>query len=62
MGTRAAQVYMRQFPERVRSVIMKGVTPITVPLTLPMARDAQRALDLTFQDCLADEACRKRVS
>ena len=57
-GTRAAQVYMRRFPEHLRCVVMKGVTPITVPLTLPMARDAQRALDLTFDDCLADEACR----
>jgi pimeloyl-ACP methyl ester carboxylesterase len=57
-GTRAAQVYMRQFPKHVRAVIMKGVTPITVPLTLPMARDAQRSLDLLFEDCGADEACR----
>lgn len=56
-GTRAAQVYMRQFPERVRAVIMKGVTPMSVPLTLPMARDAQRALDLLFQDCAAEETC-----
>ena len=56
-GTRAAQVYMRQFPDRVRSVIMKGVTPITTALTVPMARDAQRALDLTFEDCRADKAC-----
>jgi pimeloyl-ACP methyl ester carboxylesterase len=57
-GTRAAQVYMRRFPTRVRSVIMKGVAPIGTVLTLPMARDAQRALDLTFEDCAADEACR----
>ena len=57
-GTRAAQVYLRQFPDRVRAVILKGVTPITVPLTLPMARDAQRALDLLFDDCAADETCR----
>jgi pimeloyl-ACP methyl ester carboxylesterase len=57
-GTRAAQVYMRLYPERVRSVIMKGVTPITAPLTLAMARDAQRALDILFEDCAADEACR----
>jgi pimeloyl-ACP methyl ester carboxylesterase len=49
---------MRQFPDRVRAVIMKGVTPLSVPLTIPMARDAQRALDLTFDDCLADQACR----
>lgn len=57
-GTRAAQVYMRQFPKHVRSVIMKGVTPITTPLTTPMARDAQRSLDLLFQDCAADSDCR----
>lgn len=57
-GTRAAQVYMRRYPNRIRSVILKGVTPMTVPLTLPMARDAQRALDILFDDCAADEACR----
>lgn len=57
-GTRAAQVYMRLYPGRVRAVIMKGVTPITVPLTLHMARDAQRALDILFDDCAADESCR----
>ena len=57
-GTRAAQVLMRQYPERVRTVIMKGVTPITAPLTVAMARDAQRSLDLLFDDCAADPACR----
>ncbi|HEX8678738.1 MAG TPA: alpha/beta fold hydrolase, partial [Chthoniobacterales bacterium] len=56
-GTRTAQVFMRQFPERVRSVIMKGVTPITAPLTVAMARDAQRSLDLLFEDCAADPSC-----
>jgi pimeloyl-ACP methyl ester carboxylesterase len=57
-GTRAAQVYMRQFPKRLRTVIMKGVTSITTPLTMPMAQDAQRSLDLLFQDCAADSDCR----
>ena len=57
-GTRAAQVFMRQSPDRVRSVIMKGVTPIRSPLTTAMARDAQRSLDLCFEDCAADPACR----
>ncbi|CAN5624489.1 hypothetical protein BH20VER1_BH20VER1_17950 [soil metagenome] len=36
-GTRAAQVYMRQFPDRVRAVILKGVTPLAEPFFLPMA-------------------------
>jgi pimeloyl-ACP methyl ester carboxylesterase len=56
-GTRAAQVYMREFPERVRTVTMKGVTPLGEPFFIPMARDAQRALELTFDDCAADAAC-----
>lgn len=36
---------------------MKGVTPIATPLTLPMARDAQRSLDLLFRDCADDPVC-----
>lgn len=57
-GTRAAQVYMRQYPDHLRTVIMKGVTPIGAPLTVPMARDAQRAWDLLCTDCAADSACK----
>lgn len=56
-GMRTAQVFMRQFPARVRTVILKGVTPMAVPLTVPMARDAQRSLDLLFEDCAADAQC-----
>lgn len=56
-GTRAAQAYLRQFPTHVRSVIMKGVTPIATPLTPPMARDAQRAWDRLCDDCAADATC-----
>jgi pimeloyl-ACP methyl ester carboxylesterase len=56
-GTRAAQVYMRLFPTRIRSVILKGVTPINLSFLLPMAQDAQRALNLLCEDCAADPAC-----
>jgi pimeloyl-ACP methyl ester carboxylesterase len=56
-GTRAAQAYLRQYPKRARSVILKGVTSITTPLTMPMARDAQRSLELLFDDCAADKDC-----
>lgn len=56
-GTRAAQVFMRQYPDRVRSVIMKGVTPIAVPLTAPMAQDAQRAVNILCEDCASDPPC-----
>ena len=56
-GTRAAQVFMRQYPDHVRRVIMKGVTPIAVPLTAPMAQDAQRAVNVLCDDCAADPQC-----
>jgi pimeloyl-ACP methyl ester carboxylesterase len=58
-GTRAAQVYMRQHPGRVRSVILKGVTPASDNFPRVIARDAQRSLDLVFDDCAKNEACRQ---
>ncbi len=58
-GTRAAQVYMRQYPDHVRTVIMKGVTPMAVPLTLPMAKDAQKAWNRLSDDCASDPVCQK---
>jgi pimeloyl-ACP methyl ester carboxylesterase len=58
-GTIAAQVYLRQHPEHVRSVFLVGVaTPgIKQPLLFP--RSAQHAMDLLFTDCAADELCRQ---
>ena len=53
-GTRAAQVYMHRYPRRVRSVILKGV--MSFDLTAVPA--TERALDLLFEDCAADETCR----
>lgn len=58
-GTRAALVYMRRYPNRVRSVILKGVVPTAYILPHAIARDAQRSLDRLFADCAADETCRR---
>lgn len=58
-GSRAALVYMRRFPQRVRSVVMRGVVPTNMKVPLYYARDSQRALDLLFAQCEADEACRR---
>ena len=58
-GTRAAQVYIRRYPNRVRSVILKGITPMAQILPYAIARDAQRALDKVFEECEKDEACSK---
>ena len=58
-GTRAAQVYMRQHPSRIRSVILKGATPVSDNIPPVIARDAQRSLDIVFDDCARNEACRQ---
>ncbi len=57
-GTLAAQVYMRQHPDRVRSAFLIGVATPGFKLPLPFARAAQNALDLLFVDCVEDRACR----
>jgi len=56
-GTLAAQVYMRKYPERVRSAFLVGVVTPGFKLPLPFARAAQNALELLFQDCAADKVC-----
>jgi pimeloyl-ACP methyl ester carboxylesterase len=58
-GTRAAQVYLRQYPERVRSAILKGTTPVSETIPPTIARDAQRSLDLVIEDCGKSAVCRK---
>lgn len=56
-GTRAALVYLRRHPERVRAVLLHGaVRPdFHMPLTYP--EDAQRALEGVLEDCEAEPAC-----
>ncbi len=56
-GSRAALVYMRRHPQRVRSVVLDGVAPPDMALLNSAARDASRALSLVFDDCEADETC-----
>ena len=58
-GTRAALVYMRQHPERVRTATLDGVAPLSLYLPLYIARDGQRALELAFSHCEKDAACAK---
>jgi pimeloyl-ACP methyl ester carboxylesterase len=58
-GTRAALVYMRQHPTRVRSAILEGVAPTDYKLPLPVARATQHALDRVIQDCAEDAVCHK---
>lgn len=58
-GTRAALVYLRQHPDRVRSVVLMGVAPTNAKLPMYHSRNAQRAMELLFADCAAEAACNK---
>lgn len=58
-GTRAAQHYMRAYPESVRTAYLGSLVPIDIATPLPFARAAQTVLDKTFAACEADAACAK---
>jgi pimeloyl-ACP methyl ester carboxylesterase len=50
-------VYLRQHPERVRSVVLHGVVPLDIPMWLEAPRSTQRALDLAFVTCARQQSC-----
>lgn len=56
-GTRAALVYLKMFPERVRSIVLDAVVDPGFVLYQDAAQDGQRALEAFFARCEADEAC-----
>ena len=56
-GTRAAQVYVRMYPESVRTVYMGSVVPMDVPGPLSFAKTEQAAIEKMFDACAADSAC-----
>jgi pimeloyl-ACP methyl ester carboxylesterase len=56
-GARAALVYLRQHPDRVRCAILTGVAPTYLKMPLHHARAAKRAIDLLLAECAADAAC-----
>lgn len=58
-GTRAATVYLRRHPKRVRSAMLQGISLRDQYLPRDYARDTQRALEGILAECAADEACNK---
>lgn len=56
-GTRAAMIYMRSHPDRVRAVVMEGVDPVNDPVPLHFPKAAQRALDGIIEECSGDPSC-----
>ena len=57
-GTRAAQVYLRAYPESVRTVYLGSVVPIDEVTPVTMATASQAVFESTFDACAADVACR----
>ncbi len=56
-GTRAALVYLRLYPDRVRALILDGVAPPQLTLGPAVATDAQNALDQILERCAVDDMC-----
>ena len=56
-GTRAALVYLKMYPEHVRSLILDAVVDPAFILYQDASQDGQAALDLFFARCQADQAC-----
>jgi pimeloyl-ACP methyl ester carboxylesterase len=59
-GTRAALDYLRQFPSRVRRVVLDGVAPPDMVLPVSMGQDVEAALSRLFTDCEQEPGCRAR--
>jgi len=56
-GTYAGFVFMRQHPDRVRTAILEGVTPVDAKIILPFAKGVEHSLERMFSDCAADKDC-----
>jgi len=61
-GTRAVLEYLRQYPQRVRRVVLDGVAPPDMVLPMSFSPDNQAALDAMFAGCEKEDACNKRYS
>lgn len=58
-GTKAAQVYLRQHPTRVRVIAMHGVVPLNTSMWSDTPRLAQDALDRVLDHCSGQAQCRE---
>jgi pimeloyl-ACP methyl ester carboxylesterase len=56
-GTRSAQVYLRLFPETVRTVTLDSVVPMQLPLGQEHALMLDRSVRTVLGDCEKDETC-----
>ena len=56
-GTRLGYEIARRFPERVRTLTLEGVVPITFTWPSTGAADLDAALNAVVADCMADAVC-----
>jgi pimeloyl-ACP methyl ester carboxylesterase len=56
-GSRLALTYLRTYPRRVRTMVLKAVAPPTMIAPMRYAEDSEAALRLLERDCRADTAC-----
>ncbi len=59
-GTRVELEYQRQYPRRLRRVVLDGVVAPDLMLPLSAAADAQAALDAVFDACARERRCALR--
>lgn len=57
-GTRAGLVYMRMFPESLRSVVLDSVGPIEVPIGL-FGQSSARSFKLLLTNCQKEVSCQQ---
>ncbi|MDB6157633.1 MAG: hypothetical protein JWO04_1339 [Gammaproteobacteria bacterium] len=57
-GTRAAQIFMRAFPNSVRTAYLGSVVPIDIAIPGPFAATLQAALERMLDACLTDPDCK----
>jgi uncharacterized protein (DUF885 family)/pimeloyl-ACP methyl ester carboxylesterase len=58
-GTKLALTAMRDHPQGIRSAIIDSVYPLQVDIFADGAYNANRAFEVLFEDCSADEHCSK---
>lgn len=56
-GTRAAQAYLRAYPQSVRTAYLGSVVPIDLEGVLDFAQTGQTALQHMMENCARDSAC-----
>ncbi|MEQ9324881.1 MAG: alpha/beta hydrolase, partial [Polyangiaceae bacterium] len=60
-GTRLALAYAERHPAHTRSLVLDGMAPRALKIPLPLAADAERAIELMNERCRGEPACAKAV-